>query len=68
MHLGNPEIISKKQKERLIMPNITFMPAVRLFGTALKMKLKKKNMLTQHFFKRKIKLKIFEFEEELSFF
>ena len=43
MHLGNPEIISKKQKERLIMPNITFMPAVRLFGTALKMKLKKKH-------------------------
>ena len=67
MHLGNPEIISKKQKERLIMPNITFMRAVRLFGTALKMKLKK-NMPSQHFFKRKIKLKIFEFEEELSFF
>ena len=27
-----------------------------------------KNILSQHFFKRKIKEKIFEFEEELSFF
>ena len=28
----------------------------------------KKNILSQHFFKRKIKKKIFEFEEELSIF
>ena len=28
----------------------------------------KKNILSQHSFKRKIKEKIFEFEEELSFF
>ena len=46
MQLGTPDIISKSQRERPIMPNIAF----------------------QHFFKRKIKKKIFEFEEELSFF
>ena len=34
MQLGTPEIISKSQRERLIMPNIGFMREVRLSGTA----------------------------------
>ena len=34
MQLGTPEIISKSQREKLIMPNIAFMRAVRLFGIA----------------------------------
>ena len=54
MQLGNPEIISKIQRERLIMPNIAFMQVIWLFGTAFQMKLKKK-ILLQHFFKRKIR-------------
>ena len=33
MQLGTPEIISKSQRERLIVSNIAFMSAVRLFGT-----------------------------------
>ena len=60
MQLGTPGIISKSQRERLIMPNIAFMRAVR-YET-------EKNILSQHFFKRKIKGKVFVFEEELSFF
>ena len=43
------------------------MHTVVLAGTAFQMKLKKK-ILSHHFFKLKIKVKIFEFEEELSFF
>ena len=34
MQIGTPEIISKSQRERLSMPNIAFMPSVRLSGTA----------------------------------
>ena len=33
MQLGTPEIVSKSQRETLIMPNIVFMRAVRLSGT-----------------------------------
>ena len=32
MQLGTPDIISKSQRERLIMPNIAFMFVVRLFA------------------------------------
>ena len=60
MQLGNPRIISKSQRERLIMTNYCIHGAVRLFGTENL----NKNILSQHFFKRKIKEKIFEFEEE----
>ena len=67
MQLGIPKKISKSQRERLIMPNIAFMCTVGLAGTAFQMKLNKK-ILSHHFFQRKIKVKIFEFEEELSFF
>ena len=34
MQLGTPEIISKSQKDILIIPNIALMRAVRLFGAA----------------------------------
>ena len=82
MQIGTQEIISKKQRERLSMPNIAFMPSVRLSGTATSTpahlfaifltllwgrgcwnsflnKTEKKNILSQRFFKRKIKEKIF---------
>ena len=54
MQLVTPEIISKRQRETLTMSNIAFMCVVL-----------KKKILPQHFFKGKIKEKIFEFEEEL---
>ena len=43
------------------------MRVVRLFEIGFEVKLKK-NIPLQNFFKRKIKEKIFEFQEELSFF
>ena len=33
MQLGTPEIISKSQRKRLIMPNIALMRVARLRGT-----------------------------------
>ena len=41
MQLGIPEIISKSQRERLIIPNIAFMRVFQLFGTTFLMKLKR---------------------------
>ena len=34
MQLRTPEIVPKSQRETLIMPNIIFMRAIRLSGTA----------------------------------
>ena len=48
MQLGTPEIVSKSQRETLIIPNIVFMLAVRLSGTAFQIKLKK--TVNQDFF------------------
>ena len=54
MQLGTPEIIiSKSQRERLIMSNITF--SLLIWKSFLKET--EKNILSQHFFKCKIKKK-----------
>ena len=69
MQLVTPGIISKSQKERLIMPNIAY--CIHAGGPVIWnsfLNETEKNILSQHFFKHKIKEKIFEFEEELNFF
>ena len=65
MQLGTLGIISKSQRERLIMPNIRVCGPV-IWNSLLNET--KKNIVSQHFFKRKIKEKILEFQEELSLF
>ena len=69
MQLGTSELPSISERERLIMSNIAFMCAVQLSGTGFQMKLKRTYYLSINInSKRKIKEKVFEFEEELSFF
>ena len=67
MQLGTPEIISKSRRERLIMPKYCIHACVPVIWNNF-LNETEKNILSQHFFQRKVKEKIFEFEEEPSFF
>ena len=68
MQLGTLEIISKSQRERLI---IYTKYCIQTRGSVIWnsfLNETEKERLSQHFFKCKIKEKIFESEGELSFF
>ena len=66
MKLGTPEIISKSQRETDYAKYWIHARGPVIWNSFLNET--EKNILSQHFFKRKMKEKIFEFEEELSFF
>ena len=68
MHLGTPEIISKSQRETNYAKYYIHASVSVIWNSFLNETAKKKNILSQHFYKRKIKEKIFEFQEGLSFF
>ena len=66
MQLGAPGIISKSQRETNYAKYCIHARGPVIWNSFLNET--EKNILSQHFFRRKIKEKIFEFEEELSFF
>ena len=67
MQLGIPEIISKSQRETNYAKYCIHSRGPVTWNSFLN-ETEKKNIQSQHFFKRNIEEKIFEFEEELSFF
>ena len=66
MQLGPPEIISKSQRETNYAKYCIPARSPVIWSNFLNKT--EKNILLQHFFKRKIKGNIFKFEEKLSFF
>ena len=67
MQLVTREIISKSQRETNYAKYFVHARGPIIWNSFLN-ETEKKNILSQHFFKRKIKGTIFEFEQELSFF
>ena len=67
MQLVTREIISKSQRETNYAKYFIHARGPIIWNNFLN-ETEKKDILSQHFFKRKIKGTIFEFEQELSFF
>ena len=66
MQLSTLEITSKRQRETNYPKYYTHMRGPVIWNSFLNKT--KKNILSEHFFKRKTKEKISEFEEKLNFF